>query len=445
MAKTWAEMTPAERREDRQQRWLSAPGVKFSSPQAEKNYKQRVQRLIAVYNVTEPDRVPVSLPVGATPAYLAGNDLFTVMYDYKKLVDAWKKFNDEFGEMDTFASPAMVLPGRVYDLLQYKLYAWPGHGLPKDATGIQFVEGEYMKADEYDALIKNPSDFWQRTYMPRIFGAFESLKMLQPLTSIIELPATHFMPFANPQVRSAYQTMIDVGVELEKWGAVVGEFTKKAQENGFPMMRGGLAKAPFDILGDTLRGTKGIITDMYRQPEKLLEAIDVITKIHTDQVIATANAGGAVAVTFPLHKGADGFMSQKQFDKFYWPSLKKVILSLIDEGIMPVLFAEGSYMSRLDSVNEFPKGAVAWIFDKSDMAVAKKKLGDKCCIQGNLPTSVLITGTTAQVKEYCRQLIKDCAKGGGYILAGGASVDKCPPENLRAMMEAAKEYGVYKK
>lgn len=149
-------------------------------------------------------------------------------------------------------------------------------------------------------------------------------------------------------------------------------------------------------------------------------------------------------VLFPLHKGADGFMSDKQFETFYWPSLKKVILALIDEGIMPMLFAEGSYLTRLETVNEFPKGTVTWRFDQTDMATVKKVLGDKCCVSGNVPTSLLSAGTPQQVKEYCRKLIEVCAPGGGYILASGAQPDNAHPDNLRAMMEAAKEYGVYK-
>jgi hypothetical protein len=83
----------------------------------------------------------------------------------------------------------LVLPARAYELLDYKLYAWPGRGIPKSATAYQFVEGEYMKDDEYDLLIKDPSDFWMRFYMPRVFGAFESWKNLSALTSIIEAPA----------------------------------------------------------------------------------------------------------------------------------------------------------------------------------------------------------------------------------------------------------------
>ena len=113
------------------------------------------------------------------------------------------------------------------------------------------------------------------------------------------------------------------------------------------------------------------------------------------------------------------------------------------EGIVPVLFAEGSYTTRLETVNEFPKGAVSWIFDKTDMAAAKKILGDRCCLSGNVPTSLMVTGSYKETKEYCRKLIEVCAPGGGFILAGGAHCDQGNPENLRAMMDAAKEFGKY--
>jgi len=440
--KKWADLTPAEKREQRYQWWLN-PDIKFVSPEAEKNYKTRALRFINAYRVEKPDRVPVSLPIGNWPAYLADTDLRTVMYDYDKLRDAWKKFYDNF-ETDMAITPGMVLPARVYELLDYKLYSWPGHGLPKTASGIQFVEGEYMKENEYDLLIKDPSDFWMRVYMPRVFGAFEPWKFMSPFTSIIEAPGFWFLPYTRPDMQAATQRLLDIGKELSVWAKMIGEFINWSQESGYPAGKLLFAKAPFDTIGDTLRGTKGIIRDMFRQPEKLLEAIDVVTDFTIKQTIEAANAAQAISAMFPLHKGADGFMSPKQFEKFYWPSLKKVIDALLKEGIRSELFAEGTYTSRLETVNEFAKGDVGWLFDKTDMTLAKKILGKTCCISGNVPTSIMVTGGPREVKEYCRKIIDICAPGGGFILAGGAHVDQGNPDNLRAMMEAAKEYGKYK-
>ena len=137
-------------------------------------------------------------------------------------------------------------------------------------------------------------------------------------------------------------------------------------------------------------------------------------------------------------------MSNKQFETFYWPTLKKVMMGLIEEGLVPLPFAEGDYMPRLEIIKDMPRGKVIWYFEVMDMAKAKEVLGDRACIAGNLPVSVLCTGTPQEVKEGCRRLIETCAQGGGYILTGAASMNEGNPENLRAMMEAAKEYGVYK-
>jgi uroporphyrinogen-III decarboxylase len=91
-----------------------------------------------------------------------------------------------------------------------------------------------------------------------------------------------------------------------------------------------------------------------------------------------------------------------------------------------------------------PKSSVLWSFEDIDMARAKKVLGNVACIAGNVPASVLYTKTPKDVKENCRKLIETCAPGGGYILTGAAGMNEGNPDNLRAMMEAAREYGVYK-
>ena len=77
-----------------------------------------------------------------------------------------------------------------------------------------------------------------------------------------------------------------------------------------------------------------------------------------------------------LHKGADSFMSDADFRTFYWPTLKAVMKGLIDQGIVPAMFAEGGYNKRLDVIadDELPAGSVLWMFDQTDMAAAKQAL-----------------------------------------------------------------------
>jgi hypothetical protein len=434
--------TREEKRQKRLGDYVSGKGIKFRNAKAEKLYHERVTRQLKANMCQEPDRVPVSLPTGNYPAYYVGSNFKTMMYDYKACVAAWRKFMVDFYEdMDSFMGPGFVFSGRVMDIMEYKNYCWPGHGLGDDVNTFQFIEAQYMRAEEYDDFIKDPSDFGFRVITPRIVGAAEPLAEFPPLNTLMGAPMSMAAPFAQRRMREAFKKMVAAGEEMERQRKIIAGFNKEAREMGFPEGRGGLALAPFDVLADSLRGTAGVAMDMYRQPEKLLEAIEMITEINIKRFISSPGH----TIGFPLHKGDDTFMSRKQFEKFYWPSLKRTIDALIEEGIMVSLFAEGAYNERLEYIGDFPKGWVTWMFDKTDMARAKKMVGKTCCIAGNVPGSIVITGTPKQVKEECRKLIETCAPGGGYILAGGCTATETKnPANFRAFMEAAKEYGVYK-
>jgi len=404
-----------------------------------------VDRQLKAALCQEPDRVPVSLPLGAYPAYYAGLDYKTAMYDYKAAREAWTKFMwDFYDDMDSYGGPGMVFSGRVFDILDYHQYSWPGHGLGNDATTHQFNEKQYMSADEYDKFLDDPGDFGFRVLTPRIIGAAEPWRYFPPITNFNGMPMIPVYPFVRRDVRESFRKFIAAGEEMERQQQEYMVFNMECLAAGFPAMRGGMASAPFDLIADNLRGTAGVAIDMYRCPEKLLEAIDVAAAIHTKRTIESMNAMNGFQVSFPLHKGDDKFMSRKQFEKFYWPSLKKMVDALIEEGIMVNLFAEGTHNDRLDYYGDFPKGWVTWMFDRTDMAKAKKAIGAKCCITGNVPASLMITGTPKQVKECCRKLIEDCAPGGGYVLAGGCQATETKnPDNFRMFMEAAVAYGTY--
>jgi hypothetical protein len=443
----WSTMTPEEKRTWRLELYRSsANNIKFVSKEAEKNYKTRLNRQLAVYNVQQPDRVPLNISPGNLPLQMAGLENRTAYYEPEKAYEAAMKFNEKYAkELETFSLP-MSFSGEVMEILGYKLYAWPGGGLPNNAGGFQYREGEYMTADEYDDLIRDPSDFWLRKYLPRVFGSFVPFTKFSALTNIIEAPGVNDLavPFSDQSVMDMFETFIKAGHAFRKHSAGMMKFMGIGASWGFPGAGGGFCFAPFDILGDTMRGTTNIMKDMFRRPQKLLAALEVITDITIDNVLKMRGTQTGTTVMYPLHKGADGWMSQAQFDKFYWPTLKRCMDAFIKEGLIQHLFAEGSFNTRLDYVGGFPKGSVSWLFDQTDMAKAKKALGKECCIAGNVPSSLLVTSTPDEVKKCCRKLIETCGQDGGYILSPGATPDNPKMENLKAMVEAVNEYGWYK-
>jgi uroporphyrinogen-III decarboxylase len=450
MEKKWEEMSPEEKQEALFQRWLSpkdpeGKDLKFQSPQAEKTYKERATRIKDAIQMRKlPDRVPTCILPSFFPVYNAGMTPREAMYDYDKLHAAYKKFLTDF-EPDGHIGADMPGPGRFYDILDYKLYSWPGHGVAPEQS-YQCNEGEYMKADEYDALINDPSNFFSNTYFPRIFGALQPFQMLPTLTGILEMygVAYNFIPFGIPPVQAAYKTLMEAGNEVMKWLGTIMAWNMETTAAGFVSLLGGFTKAPFDVIGDTLRGTRGIMLDMYRQPDKLLEAMDRLTPLMIKMGVGAAQMNGKPIIFIPLHKGADGFLSDEQFKKFYWPTLRKVMMGLIAEGCVPFPAAEGYWNTRLEVVQDLPKGKTLWMIDQSDMAKAKKTLGKVGCLTGNVPSALLNLSTPQQVKDYVKNLIDTASKGGGYIVSNGAFFDQAKAENVKAMVDTAKEYGVYK-
>jgi uroporphyrinogen-III decarboxylase len=450
MEKKWEEMTADEKQEALFQRWLSPKDpegndLKFQDPEAEKLYKARATRIKDAIQLKKlPDRVPVFTIPSLFPAFYAGSTPRDVMYDYDKCYMAWKKYYLDI-QPDAHGGCVAPGPGKLFDILDYKLYKWPGHGV-SPTSSYQCLEGEYMKADEYDALIQNPEYFFSSIYPPRIFGALEPFKMLSDLTGLSEMYGAgfSFIPYGLPPVQAAYKALLEAGAEALKWAGLIGAFETEMKTLGFPPYQGGATKAPFDMIGDTLRGTKGIMVDMYRQPDKLLQALEAITPHMIKMGVGAAQMNGMPLIFLPLHKGADGFLSDKQFKTFYWPSFRKVIMGLIAEGVVPFCWAEGGYNSRLKVIRDLPKGKTAWLFDLTDIAKAKEILGDIACVAGNMPLSLLRLGTPQQVKDHVKKCIDTAGKGGGYIMANGAFFDDVKPENLKAMVDFTKEHGVYK-
>jgi hypothetical protein len=449
MEKKWEEMSADEKQEAQFQKLLSpkdpeGKDLKFQSPQAEANYKASITRIKDAIQLRKtPDRVPITLLPSMFPFAYAGLTVQEAMYDYGKCVAAFKKFILEF-RPDMHIGAAAPGPGKFYEILDYKLYSWPGHGVAPTSS-YQCHEGEYMKAGEYDLLMTDPSFYFRNFYLPRVFGALGPWSMLPPLTGILEMygVAFNFIPYALPPVQGAYKALFEAGAEALKWAMAIGGSNGELTSLGFANILGGFTKAPFDTIGDTLRGTKGIMLDMYRQPDKLLKAMEALVPIMIGMGIGASQQTGNPQIFIPLHKGADGFLSDEQFKKFYWPTLKQVIVGLIEGGCIPFPALEGHWGSRLKVIQGIPKGKTMWMVDQTDMAEAKKTLGKNACLIGNVPSSMLNLGTPQQVKDYCKKLIDTVGKGGGFMMSNGAFFDEAKPENIRAMVDFTREYGAY--
>ncbi len=406
---------------------------------------ERTRRVADAVKLEVPDRVPLMPFFSFFPAKYAGITFEEAMYDYDKLSMAWEKVILDF-QPDMYTNPyGLTALGPTFEALDYKQLKWPGHGVNPNLT-YQYVEGEYMTAQEYDAFLFDPSGFMIRTIFPRICGALEPLKLLPPVTWAYYIRIIpNIAILGMPEVARAVKSLLKAGAEAHRMMSKANTFVQEMEVLGFPCQFGSGAYAPFDYIGDFLRGTRGIMLDMYRNPDKLIEATEKVLPIMIESGTSIAKRAGIPRVFMPLHKGSDGFMSLEQFKTFYWPTLRKLMLGLIDAGLTPCPLFEGDYTSRLEIIRDIPKGKAIYWFESTDIFKAKELLGDRVCIRGNVPAPLLCTGTPDQVKDYCRKLIDIVGKGGGFIMDGSLGIpDEAKIENVRAMFDFTREYGVYR-
>jgi hypothetical protein len=404
---------------------------------------ERTKRVKDAYELRVPDRVPIDLNFGYMLARLGGITYQELERDHEKAQELLEKyalyFEPDIARGATFSPlPSMLLGDR-----QTK---WPGYGLGPNGT-FQYVEGEYMKAEEYDAFLDDPTDFTLRTFLPRAYTALEGFAELPRLAIMLmgypALPNVGVLD--EPGVMASLEALLETSKQIVRIRAARKASAQRMEALGFPMSlrSGAYLTAPFDFMSDTLRGMRGIMLDMYRCPEKLLAAQQKVLPMLVDHTVAAAKRRGSPYCFIALHRGSDGFMSLEQFETFYWPSLKAMLLGLIEGGVTPHVFYEGSYDQRLQYLRELPKGKTIGRFDSSDLFRVKEVLGDTMCIMAGFPVSLLRGGTPEQIRALTRELIEVVGKGGGFVMGASSSMSEADPALVKVWVDATKEYGAY--
>jgi uroporphyrinogen-III decarboxylase len=221
------------------------------------------------------------------------------------------------------------------------------------------------------------------------------------------------------------------------------KFTQEIEEMGFPNEIAATVTTAFDSYSDTLRGTLGSLSDLYDRPEELLRIIERKHKASIQSAIGQASHSNGKFIYIPLHKGMDGFMSDKQYRTFYWDTLLRFVNELIERGYTPYIYSEGKYDSRVECLMDLPKGKTWVHFEDADMKRVKKLLGNVACLSGGMRSEVLRSGTAEDVKEAVKRNLDILAPGGGCIFDLSDSLDVCKRENVEIMLDTVKTYGKY--
>ena len=180
------------------------------------------------------------------------------------------------------------------------------------------------------------------------------------------------------------------------------------------------------------------------RPEKVVAACESLAPHLLYMAKRTSDPSKTLPVGLWLHRGCVPFVSPPQFEKFFWPTLKYIIEELWKDGIQTLLYAEGTWNPNLKHIKQLPEKSVIYHVDRGDIFEVHRAVGEKFCISGGIPNDLLAFGTPEEVKQFTKKVIQEVGKDGGYIVDACAIMQNDTKiENLRAMGEAAREYGVY--
>ncbi len=385
---------------------------------AKQTFNRRLGRYQAAIALQPTDRIPIAPGTNNIAEIYSGNTHQETIYHPEKWLQAEEAFINAFPEIDVLRNNRFY--GPLYDAIGCKTFSIPGRDLAPRIP-IQFNEKEYMKSNEYERFIANPGLFLYEVFLPRVLSEFAEPGSMRAFTAALK------GGMAQMQMG---QVMRNRGMVLE-------------QKLGMPQPMTGVFLAPLDVLGDAMRGLNGIMMDLFRQPGKVIEACDVIVHEISNFALSTADPFKRYPIFVPTHKAM--FMSPDQFDKFYWPSFKKTLEILIDAGYTVRAYLEGNWDAHLHRLRELPKGKVLCDIDNpGNIYKAKEILGGYQCISGGVDNADLILGTPQKVRESVKHLSETVGRDGGYIISGGCCFPyDTKPENLRALIDAVLEFGVY--
>jgi uroporphyrinogen-III decarboxylase len=147
--------------------------------------------------------------------------------------------------------------------------------------------------------------------------------------------------------------------------------------------------------------------------------------------------------------GVSAGWSPKIFREAFKPWVKANVELVHSYGALYNYFDNGPIMPLLPDLAEAGVDIVSTLCPPPvgdvDLAEAKRLIGDKVCLHGNVDAIwVVQRGTPEQVREAVREAVRTAAPGGGFILGNSdCFFDKTPLENIKAFFEAAGEFGRY--
>ncbi len=356
------------------------------------------ERFLTALKLGEPDRVPI----------------FDLGFNEKSIIEVGKFFTSDLPPLKHFidCTPDEIRKffevqfqfARALDLDAMSLLSSTGNRrIPgtadhvQDRYGIVYRLSEHGSAFPVDGPVKEPDDL-------------KKFKPMMPKDSDFRA------------VRTMRERLPDLFIILNTPGTFRFSWS----------LMGGMEKLLFGYAAD---------------PGFCLELARITTDFVKTLVEASIEAGAdGIVLEGDLAMKTNTLMSPAHYRKFLKPYHQEICGTAHKRGVPIVKHTDGNIWPILDDLLEAGFDGIHPIQPQSmEIQEVKDQLKGKACVLGNIDCAYLLPfGKKEEVIEAVKDTIRKAAPGGGYILSSSNSIHPgCKGENVIAMFEAARKYGVY--
>lgn len=374
------------------------------------------ERVWAAVRLEKPDRVPSHiLATGAFTKTVGGTvgDWYT---NEDKSWAAIDKVWDYTGGWDmmivvaAMSTGAWKLASALGMLVKLRL---PGVDLPDDYT-LQAVEEEVLKPEDYDTICEIGWDkFLNQDYLFRI---------------------TDFTPEG---VAKALGDQASSGFRaIEMWNNRGVMVVVPCLSTMHPFFRLSVGRSMVKFM-----------EDVYYSPGKVEKALKVVTREAIEQWIAHCKMLNQKIAFVAEERSCGFFFPLNFFERFWWPYTQEIVEALWSEGIVTWFHMDQCWDKNIPYFKKLPRGSAILALDgTTDIIAAKETLRGHLCLAGDVQPALMSLGKPEDVEAYCKKLIDEVGRDGGFILNTGCEMPTAVKlDNWRAMVQTSRNYELSKK
>ena len=349
-------------------------------------YQQKHTNLMKAMDRAGADYVPNIVGSSCSEVAWTGQKVVDIIFDKEKYA---KAMTDVFGQMwvDGNSFSGTLFTQNIENNLQPVQNKFGPDGITPE-----HVQLPYMEKDEYDELAKDPNRFVSEILLPRKYPRFyEDKEYAKKMLKIVTEDKAYCFGVLTPLV-SSY---------MAKYGITdIADFSVNFSN-------------PMDTIFDNLRGFKGTLLDVRRQPEKVKKACDALWEAFNEPRFRPVNK-----FPYACHMTHIApYLSPKVFRELYWPYEKKWIERQAAGGSRVWIMMEGSWANVWDVFKEVPMDSCILHVDDDDIVRAKKEIGDYQIIEGGMKMVKILAATPEGIREETKRIIDECAPGEGFLFS----------------------------